>query len=394
MTQQPPQRRCVLHIAVEYPSLNRSTNTPAVRNFIRSNPLVDYRVFALRRTANPLSCNALAGDDEGDNHVTSMKYWGLPYGILLFLSMTLVAWRIWRTVKKEQRQIAMVHAHKFSFEGIAGWWLARWLKVPLALSVRGEAEQKTLRYKPHYRRFFQRQLRDCQRLYYVSAWFKPIIQQHFKLAEPKQKLLPNFVAQREWPQQTAFESNRLISIMDLNVLDKKGLPQLLQAIAALRSTQPNLQLDIVGGGFTTANHRAQQLIQQHKLGDCVHLLGAMNNAELLHALPNYAAMVLPSRNETFGMAYVEALLSGVPVMYSRNTGIDGFLEGIEACVGAEPNSSESIATAITTLLQHQQQWRHWLAANQSLVLQRFERQHYIDEYNQSFDLLPKIGTPP
>jgi glycosyltransferase involved in cell wall biosynthesis len=33
---------------------------------------------------------------------------------------------------------------------------------------------------------------------------------------------------------------------------------------------------------------------------------------------------MPSRNETFGLVYVEALLQGLPLLYTHNEGIDGF----------------------------------------------------------------------
>ncbi|QIZ78445.1 glycosyltransferase [Ferrimonas lipolytica] len=386
MSKVTPARRCVLHLAVEYPSLNRSTNTPAVRNFIRANPEVDYRVFALRRTANPSACNALVGDDQGDNKVTSMKYWGLPYGILLFLSMTIVAWRIYRTVQSERLSIASIHAHKFSFEGIAGWWLSRWLNVPLALSVRGEAEQKILRYKPHYKPFYRRQLNDATKIYYVSAWFKAQMVRHFNIDPHKESLLPNFVAERDWSPVVTFQHNHLVSIMDLNVQEKKGFVPLLQAVAQLTTSYPDLRLDIIGGGFPKSMKKAQQHIDQLGLAANVTLLGQTDNQQLLQTLPNYAGMVLPSRNETFGMAYVESLLSGVPIMYSNATGIDGFLDGIEAGIGADPNSVDSIAVAIQQLLLHQQPWRQWLKLNHKIVVERFSRAEYIKQYNLTFGL--------
>ena len=34
---------------------------------------------------------------------------------------------------------------------------------------------------------------------------------------------------------------------------------------------------------------------------------------------------MPSKAETFGLVYIEALLQGLPVMYTQNEGIDGFM---------------------------------------------------------------------
>ncbi len=374
-------RPCVLHLAVEYPSRNRATNTPAVRNFIQANSQADYRVFALRRTAKPWRCNALTGDDQGDTNVTSMKYWGLPYGLLLFLSMTIVAWRIRQQIQQEGAAIIAVHGHKFTFEGIAAWWLARWLQVPLLLSVRGEAEQKVLRYKPHYRPFFKRQLTEAKRVYLVSAWFRRELNKLYPNTS-NQRLLPNFVAERPWQPSHHWQPNKLVTVMDLNVLHKKGLPNLLAAIAKIRHCYPKISLDIYGSGTIRSQQQAQQLIAAEKLQPHVQLQGALPNRQLLKKLPHYAGLVLTSHNETFGMVYVEAMLSGIPVIYSQHTGIDGFVDGLNGCTGTDPDDIDTITHTISSLLTHQQQWRHWLQAHHQLVVQRFDRKHYINEYNQ------------
>src|SRR5699024_2595672 len=34
--------------------------------------------------------------------------------------------------------------------------------------------------------------------------------------------------------------------------------------------------------------------------------------------------VMPSSHETFGLVYVEAMLQGLPILYTANEGIDGF----------------------------------------------------------------------
>ncbi|WP_028111730.1 glycosyltransferase [Ferrimonas kyonanensis] len=397
MTQAPSQlnqqrlhsatRRCVLHLAVEYPSRNRPDNTPAVRHFIQANPQVDYRVIALRRTANPFKCNALAGDGEGDNRVTSMRYWGLPLGIGLFASMTLVAWRIRRLLAKEGIRVDLVHAHKFSFEGIAGWWLARWRQCPLALSVRGEAEAKILRFKPYYDPFFRRQLQDAAHIYYVSAWFKPLLNSRFSLDSDKQSLLPNFVADKQWQTSSEFTEDHLVSIIDLNVYQKKGLNKLLQAMQALLADYPKLKLDVIGSGTDKSRRAVEALLTQMKMQDRVTLVGGLSNAELLNRLPQYAGMVMPSVNETFGMVYVEALLSGVPILHSTNTGIDGFLDDIPARVMADPLDVEEIRTALDSLLRNQHGFRQWLLANHQHIVCRFSRDRYIDAYNQQFQLL-------
>lgn len=377
----PEHNPVVLHLTVDYPNVYRPENTLAVRNFVRANVDLEYFVVAMTRTANPFQAASAFGDGNGDHNVLSMRYWGLPFGLLLAFSMFIVAWRIRREIGRRKIEPVLVHAHKLAFEGLAGWWLARWLRVPLALSVRGESESKVVRFKPLYRPLLQRILADARRIYYVSAWFKPILTRHFRIPESKQRLLPNFVSARSGEsRESGFSPDRLLTVLDLNVYRKKGLDRLLPAFQGCLSQYPSARLDIVGRGAPNVIAEIERLIDRYGLQGKVSLLGVLANDELQELLPSYAGMVLPSHNETFGMVYVEALLAGVPILHSRGTGIDGFVDFVEARVVVDPNDVGSIEHGLVRLLDRQGVFRDWLAQHRERVLAAFERNRYIDEY--------------
>ena len=112
----------------------------------------------------------------------------------------------------------------------------------------------------------------------------------------------------------------------------------------------------------------------------MRVIGRLDHEDLVRRLPTYAGMVLVSRNETFGMSYVEALLAGVPIVYSKGTGIDGYVDGIEAAVGVSPRSVEDIRDGLIALLKNQEAYRLWLAANADRVLRRFEPAIHLANY--------------
>lgn len=373
----------VLHLAIDYPNVYRPENTAAVRNFIRANADLDYFAVALTRTANPFRAACADGDGKGDAKVLSMRYWGLPFGLMLALSMFIVALRVRREIRRRKLAPVLVHAHKLAFEGLAGWWLARALNVPLALSVRGEAESKVLRFKPFYRPLLQRVLADAQRVYFVSAWFRPVLARHFRIAEDKQRLLPNFVnvrGQSHVPRAAELRHDRLLTVLDLNVYRKKGLDRLLPAFRQCLQRYPAAHLDIVGRGEPEVIAEVGRLIEALGLHRNVSLLGVLGNEELLERMPSYAGMALPSHNETFGMVYVEALLAGVPILHSLGTGIDGFVDFVEARVAVDPKDESSIERGLLRLLERQETFRDWLAHHRDRILAEFERHRYVEEY--------------
>ena len=87
---------------------------------------------------------------------------------------------------------------------------------------------------------------------------------------------------------------------------------------------------------------------------------------------HYAALT-PNHNETFGMVYLEALLCGIPILYSNGTGIDGFVDWISAKAGVDPASVKSIAQGLNDVLENQQVYRPWLKENRGTIQSGFGR---------------------
>lgn len=380
-------RATVLHLAVDYPNVNQRETTHAVRNFVLANRDVGHVVVALTRSPDPRRQNLVVGDGTGDDRVFSMRYWGLPKGVLLLLSMMIVARRVRRLLGRRGITVDLVHAHKLCFEGIAGYLLSRWLGVPLVCSVRGDSERLALRYLPHYRPLHRRVARHARRLYYVSAWIRPVIERRLGAPVERGALLPNFCDGTTPIPAATPKAGRLVSILHLDVYEKKGLDRLLPAFARLAERQPDVSLDIIGRGTPDSIRRIEALIDGCGLRGRACLLGPLPRAELMARLPDYGAMCLPSHNETFGMVYVEALLSGVPILYSRGTGIDGFLDGIEGAIGVDPSSTEEIAAALAALRAGHARMRAWLVEHHALVAARFDATTYVARYNRELGLI-------
>lgn len=101
----------------------------------------------------------------------------------------------------------------------------------------------------------------------------------------------------------------------------KRFPQLLDAVAE-RLRPGALELVVAGDGPLLADltTRAQTL----GVTDAVHLLGPRSDVPDL--LAGFDALISPSRDETFGMAVVEALGSGLPVAYAQCPALDQLVE--------------------------------------------------------------------
>jgi len=97
---------------------------------------------------------------------------------------------------------------------------------------------------------------------------------------------------------------------------KKGLDYLAEAFAQIAGDVPGLQLVVAGpdGGM---REKFERMIAQAGLTQRVHLVGPLYGREKFAAMTDATLFCLPSRQEGFSIAILEALTCGVPVVVSK-----------------------------------------------------------------------------
>lgn len=107
-------------------------------------------------------------------------------------------------------------------------------------------------------------------------------------------------------------------------LYKKGIDLLIQAWAQIIKKHENVRLVIGGGG--KAKSRVEEWIKEHNMEEYVTLTGALDRNQVMQEMQNCDCFVLPSRYETFGVVYIEAMACGKPVIAVANGGPDDFVK--------------------------------------------------------------------
>ncbi|MCW5640840.1 MAG: glycosyltransferase family 4 protein [Rhodoferax sp.] len=346
-------RPVVLHIAADYRCAHNPNGTTAIPELLEyTAPFAEHVVVSLRRTANPWNVSIKRGSDVAWEY----SYFGLPLGIFVGSALKLAARTLRKRAGDDLRRADIIHAHKLSCEAIVA---QRCLSAnqKLVISVRGSSDVKIAKFHPIARVLMRQALLRAQSVLWVSAWAKGALEK-LRLrpaAHAIDALFPNTIGIA--PQPNAFTTNRapagplhFCSIFRLDHYKLKGLPELLTALMHLRANGHDLRLDLIGGGTPPCARQIQQLINQRGLQLAVRMLGAMPREQVRIRLAQYDAMVLPSRNETFGLAYLEALSSGLPILFTLNTGIDGYLDDSCGAVGAHSGSVTSIEHALLKLV--------------------------------------------
>ena len=96
-------------------------------------------------------------------------------------------------------------------------------------------------------------------------------------------------------------------------------------IKALHQTNPdkNFHLNIVGIGACDAELR--DLVEKLDLQEQVEFSGRVPRDEVVRLMQDIQCFTMISRDEAFGLVYIEAMASGCIVVASKNEGIDGVI---------------------------------------------------------------------
>lgn len=126
---------------------------------------------------------------------------------------------------------------------------------------------------------------------------------------------------------------------------RKGLRFAIAITACLRFWGVPAFL-LVAGRDSTTKYRRQA--RQLGIESAVRFLGSVRDVESVYAASD--AFVFPSLYEPFGIAPLEALACGLPVVITQNCGVSEVLtDGREGCVLARPDDIERGAAFLRTL---------------------------------------------
>lgn len=160
----------------------------------------------------------------------------------------------------------------------------------------------------------------------------------------------------------------------------KGHMILLEAMRLVREKCPNARLLVAGEtAFWDAQYKETLLNKSRENGvdDITHWLDFRRDIPELLRLCD--VFVLPSVNEPFGRAIIEAMATGKPVIGTNSGGVPEIITDKKCGLLVEPKNVSQLAEAIITLLQNSSMAREfgeagWRRANRHFALHRVARE--------------------
>jgi glycosyltransferase involved in cell wall biosynthesis len=154
----------------------------------------------------------------------------------------------------------------------------------------------------------------------------------------------------ELPKLTRVSSNYAVAgstyVLSLGRINwKKGLDRLVQAMTYV----PDTKLVIAGNDEENYRPHLETMARELGVAERVHFVGAVHGDEKWDLIRGAAIFALPSYSENFGIAALEAMACGCPVVVTPEVGLAGVIgaAGAGIAVDGEP---KQLGAAIAALL--------------------------------------------
>jgi glycosyltransferase involved in cell wall biosynthesis len=246
------------------------------------------------------------------------------------------------------RGVDRVHAHWATYPAQVAWLVKRFSGIPYSLTAHAHdifLPNPLLREK----------ILESDFTVTISRFNRDFIEGRCgEAAARKLEVLHCGIPLAEYPfaPDRPEQSPRLVSIGRL--VDYKGFPILLRAVAALRERGREVSCEIVGDGPLLG--RLREEVATLGLNGAVSLEGARTLAQVRESLRGATACVLASQRGHDGqmdgipVVLMEAMALGVPVVSTRISGIPEIIEDGRTGLLVEPEDPESLAGAVERLL--------------------------------------------
>ena len=279
-----------------------------------------------------------------------------PYSLKEYIFSTALTRWLW--VHIDNYDVLDNH-YLFSYAPTCAAAIARWKKIPYTVRTQGQLSSWALKQSPFKKQLYTA-LVERLNLNHASAIHcttpgEAEDLRNFGINTPSvilplgvEPLEQIFTAKSEIHNLYNIPQEKLI-ILFLSRLHYKKRPDLLiNSLNKIVVQNPNLHLIMAGSGEADYLVYLQQLVQKHKLTNYVTFTGLVTGRTKNLLLQGADILALPSYSENFGIAVVEAMAAGLPVIISTEVQIAPEIGTANA--GIIIKDETELTNAITQLL--------------------------------------------
>ncbi len=255
--------------------------------------------------------------------------------------------------------IDLIHTHYLFTAGGIAYRLKKTANTKYITAVRNADLNWFFRYAVHLRSFGLEILKGASKIIFISPSYRDQLVDRYVPASLRDNILekaitmPNGVDDfwlRNRQERAAWQEGKTINLLYVGEFTKnKNIETIVKVTRILNTSGWKTHLKLIGDGPDRS--RLQRLVNKNNA--VVTMCGWIANKEdLLTEYRKADAFIMPSRTETFGLVFVEAMSQGLPIIYTKHQGIDGYFKEGTVGYGCDPLRPDEIAHKVVRIMEN------------------------------------------
>lgn len=283
----------------------------------------------------------------------------------------------------------LIHAHTLFSNGYIAYKLNQEFGTPYVVAVRSMDLNFFLKYRPDMRYLALKILKNASAIIFLSNNYKEKLLNNYipkndrVSIDTKSFIIPNGINDfflKNPNISKNFNDFKTINIITVGFISKrKNQISVCKAINNLVSNGYKIKYTIVGKILDKNEFRK---ISQYSF---VNYIPFMQKEMLIKEYRKADIFVMPSLNETFGLTYVEAMTQGLPVIYTKGEGFDGYFEDGYVGYGVKDKEINEISKRIIDIVNNYSYFRN----NAIMESEKFNWSHIEQEYEKIYNRIIK-----
>jgi glycosyltransferase involved in cell wall biosynthesis len=288
----------------------------------------------------------------------------------------------------------LINFHFIKPQGAALMLAKHLYNIPIALSLVGRSDVLRLLSGPK-RLYAERVIQHADvalpnSTYYLGDW----------QGDVRVRVIPYGVDTDEFSEKKRSSSLR----HDLGLTDEHFLLFSIQRLAPIKRVdllvrmmsnvvQGDRRVALVIGGKGEEEAQLRRLVSEHGLGDNVKFAGYIGSDRLPEYFASADAFVFHSLIETFGIVFVQAMASGLPIIAANTSCVPDVLTSENGTL-VTPFDTRAFADAVLALAGNQMEARAIGKHNRCLAVEKFDWNSIAEQYEEVFhEMVHNPGRP-
>jgi len=278
----------------------------------------------------------------------------------------------------------IVHAHFFEVSLMVADFCKK-EKLPLAITEHS-SNINTLRATKNDIERAKRAYSVADKIIAVSNALKEMIKFHTGI---EVLVVPNVVDLKAFTSYTSTkrsdrEINKFLFVATGNLILSKGFDLLIDSFFDVVMTYPNTFLYIFGDG--PMHNELVLQVKSLRIEKNITFMGRRPREELAKVYSIANAFVLPSLSETFGVAYIEAMVSGLPVIATQCGGPEDFVTPQTGLL-IPINNRKALTDAMIYMINHRLEYHGEIIS--TYALNRFSPENVASQLTEIYNNIVK-----